>query len=200
MIKTIFAVLLFTILPVTSPVLAQDKPDGPGAPGCGSQEIKFDVQTNKAKHPVQPEPGKALVYFIENDSDFGSSPKPTTRIGIDGQWVGATHGNSWFYISVNPGVRHICANWQSSVLLGRKTKTAAAHFTAEAGGVYYFEARNTFWLDHGSPSLTLNLLDSDQGQLQANTLAFSIFHQKCIEHKGSKCPKTEDQTQAADQF
>jgi hypothetical protein len=44
-----------------------------------------------AKPPSQPESGKALVYFIEDDSTFNSSPKPTTRAGIDGNWVGVTH-------------------------------------------------------------------------------------------------------------
>jgi hypothetical protein len=155
-------------------------------PACGPQDIRFDVKTEKGQHPAQPDPGKALVYFIEDDSDFGSFPKPTTRMGVDGEWAGATHGNSYFYVSVNPGVHHLCANWQSSVLLGKGIKTAAAHFTAEAGGVYYFEVKNTYWLEHGSPGMSLKPLDSDQGQLLANMLALSIFRQKGTQRKDSQ--------------
>jgi hypothetical protein len=176
--KTLFAVLLFALLLLSASVIAQDEPAGTAAPGCSTQNTKFDVKTAKGQHPTQPDSGKALIYFIEDDSDFGSFPKPTTRIGLNGEWVGATHGNSYFYLSVNPGVQHLCANWQSTVLLGKGRKTVAAHFTAEAGHVYYFEIKNTYWLDHGSAGMSLNPLDSDQGQLLANTYSLSTFHPK----------------------
>jgi hypothetical protein len=39
---------------------------------------KFEVKTDGERHPVtEPEPGMALVYFLEDDSEFGSIPKPT---------------------------------------------------------------------------------------------------------------------------
>jgi hypothetical protein len=176
MIKALFSVPLFTILSLTSSAFAQT--ELAGAPGCGAESTQFEVKTDKAQEPAQADAGKALVYLIEDDSDFGSFPKPTTRMGLDGGWVGATHGNSYFYFSVDPGVHHLCANWQSTVLLGKGRKTAAFHFTAEAGGVYYFEVKNTYWLDHGNGSMSLEPVDSDQGQLLANTLSLSAFHQK----------------------
>jgi hypothetical protein len=176
--KKIFEIVLFTILPLASSV-AQDAPaDTAKALGCGTQNTKFEVKTGKADHPSQPVAGKALVYFIEDDSNFGSFPKPTTRIALDGQWAGATHGNSYFYVSVNPGVHHVCANWQFAVLLGKGRKTAVAHFTAEPGEVYYFEVANTYWLDHGTAAMSLNPLDGDEGQLLANTFSLSTFHEK----------------------
>jgi hypothetical protein len=176
MIKALFLAPLLTILSLTSAAFAQT--ELAGAPGCGTETTQFDVKTDKAQHPAQADTAKALVYVIEDDSDFGSFPKPTTRMGLDGAWVGATHGNSYFYASVDPGVHHLCANWQSSVLLGKGRKTAAFHFTAEAGGVYYFEVKNTYWLDHGNGSMSLEPVDSDQGQLLVNQFAPSTFHQK----------------------
>jgi hypothetical protein len=119
-----------------------------------------------------------LVYFIENDSQFDSFPSPTTRIGIDGEWVGATHGNSYFYSSVLPGVHHLCASWQKAVLVLQGRQTAAAHFTAEAGKVYYFEVKNTWHRDHGAGEISLRSLDSDEGQLLANKFSFSTFQPK----------------------
>jgi len=175
MLKAILATLALAPL-----LLAQDKPaDDFGAPGCGDPNAKFEVKTEKAKHPAQAEAGKALVFFIEDDSDFEMNPRPTTMMGLDGAWVGATHGTSYFYASVDPGAHHVCANWQKARLLLNVQKTAALHFTAEAGGAYYFEARNMWWRDHGGTGrLTLSPLDSDQGRLLTDTMSFSISHQK----------------------
>jgi hypothetical protein len=63
-------------------------------PGCGDPNTKFAVKTTKSQHSghlnaTQPDSRKALVYFVEDDTGFESRPKPTTRIGVDGQWVGA---------------------------------------------------------------------------------------------------------------
>src|SRR5271156_829480 len=97
MLQPVLAVLLFGGL-----AFAEDKPiDTALPPVCGVAGAKFDVKTDSARHPVtQPEAGKALVYFLEDDSEFGSTPKPTTMASLDGQWVGATHGDSYFYFSV----------------------------------------------------------------------------------------------------
>ncbi len=179
MTNTKFVIPLLTIFLFISPAFAQNKPtDAAGAPGCGEPETRFEVKTDKGQHPAQPSAGKALVYFIEDDSDFGSFPKPTTRAGLDGAWVGATHGNSYFYFSVDPGVHHLCASWQSTVIVGQGHKAAAAHFTAEAGAVYYFEVKNTWWRENGSAGISLNSLDSDEGQLLANKFSFSTSKPK----------------------
>lgn len=137
------------------------------------------MTTDKGQHPVaKPDAEKAVVYFVEDDSEFGTVPKPTTRIGLDGAWVGATHGNSYFYVPVDPGEHHLCASWQTAVVVFQGHQTAAAHFTAEPGGVYYFEVRNTWARDVGTARIRLKLLDSDEGQLLAGKYSFSTFHEK----------------------
>jgi hypothetical protein len=162
------------------PVLAQAQSgDSRVAPSCGPSEVNFEVKTEKSPHPIaRPDAGKALVYFLEDDSEFGSAPKPTTRAGVDGGWVGATHGNSYFYFSVDPGEHHLCACWQTAVLLGHGRKVAVAHFTAEAGGVYYFKVKNTWVRDMGTAAINLEPLDSDEGQLLASKYSFSTFEPK----------------------
>jgi hypothetical protein len=69
------------LLLLASPAFAQNVPASSEAPpGCGMEQAKFDVKTDKGQHPaVQPNEGKALVYFVEDDTEFGSFPKPTTR-------------------------------------------------------------------------------------------------------------------------
>jgi hypothetical protein len=111
---------------------------------CGSDKIQFDVTTQKHQPPpVPPAAGKAQIIFIEAlDRNLGcwSCGSPTSRIGMDGAWVGATQGNSYFAIDVAPGEHHLCTDWQSA--FGTlKNKIGMAEFTAEAGKTYYFEVK-----------------------------------------------------------
>jgi hypothetical protein len=47
------------------------------------------VQGSNTKHPVtRPEPGKPLVYFMQDDQDYEHVPRPTVRWGLDGTWGG----------------------------------------------------------------------------------------------------------------
>ncbi len=172
--------LALAFLLLAAPAFAQNKlADTALVPACGPDNLKFEVKTAKAQNiPVQADTGKALVVFIEDDSEFASHPTPTTRAGLDGAWMGATHGNSFFSFSVDPGEHHLCANWQTSVILGRGHKTAAAHFTAEAGNIYYFRVKNTWSLDVGAAGIALNPLDSDQGQLLMSKYSPATSHPK----------------------
>jgi hypothetical protein len=171
---------LFAVLALCAAALAQSVASSPAvAPGCGSANVKFDVKAEKSQHPmVQPKSGKAIVYFVEDDNSFESFPKPTTRVGVDGAWVGANHGDSYFYFAVDPGEHHLCASWQSFVGFGMKETSAAAHFTAEAGQAYFFRVKNVWLRDHGNGHVELLPLDSDEGQLLASKFALSMSRPK----------------------
>lgn len=123
---------------IVLPALAQSS--APTA-ACGDPAARFDVKQSKATDPAQPPPGQALVFVIEKDLTARVFATPTTRFGIDGNWAGATHGDSHFSIAVSPGEHHLCAFTQFGGVGG--AGQAFAHFTAEAGTVYYFEVRNT---------------------------------------------------------
>jgi len=147
------------------------------APGCGTVDIKFDVSTKDSQVMAAPDPGKALIYFLQDDTNFASHPRPTTRFGLDGKWIGATHANSYFYLSVDPGEHHLCANWQSIVGLGIGLRTAAAHFTAGVGGVYFFVAHDRY--SRETPAeIKLLPMDSDEAQLFMRTFALATSHPK----------------------
>jgi hypothetical protein len=148
------------------------------APGCGPEKEKFEVKTEKHVAPaVEADARKAMVYFIEDDKQFLSVPKPTVRAGIDGAWVGATHGTSYFSVAVEPGERHVCAVWQSKVVLLAGLQSAALHFTAEAGKTYYFRIRNK-WNKEQPTEMKLEALDSDAGKLLVGQFAQSVFRKK----------------------
>jgi hypothetical protein len=173
--KASLVVLLFA----TTAIAQKNAPPTASAPGCGTTQIKFRVKSDKAQHPTaKPEKDKALIYFLEDDSSFESHPLPTTRVGVDGEWVGANHGDSYFYVSVDPGEHHLCASWQSFVGVGAHETSAAAHFTAEPGQTYYFRVRNTWLREHGVTRVELTPLDSDEGQLLASRFAFSESQRK----------------------
>jgi len=171
----VFAFALISLAPFAQATDAS----APAAPGCGDPNTKFDVKTGGGPHPVELQPGKATVYLIEDDSDFNSIPKPTTRIGVDGNWVGATHGNSYLYFFVDPGVHHLCASWQRTVVMGKGHQTEAAHFFAEAGEAYYFAVKSLFFVEQpGQVDVSLAPLDSDEGQLLVKQYRWSTSQPK----------------------
>jgi hypothetical protein len=172
-------ILPFILMLPASTVCAQGNPGIAEAPGCGVMSQNFSVKTDKHQHPfAKADAGNALLYFVEDDSDFNASPKPTVRLGIDGMWAGATHGSSYFYVPVTPGEHHICASWQGKYM---EQYAQAAHFTAEAGHIYCFVAKDTFSSPKGGDlvrKIDLNRVNSDEGQLLASQYPFSTSHAK----------------------
>ncbi|MFZ0963763.1 MAG: DUF2846 domain-containing protein [Terriglobia bacterium] len=149
-------------------------------PSCGPGQFNFEVQTNKGSHQLgQAEAGKALVYFLQDDSELVGESGHTNRLGVDGRWVGATHGDSYFYFSLDPGEHHLCASWQKGALPGLANHVAEAHFKAEAGGVYFFKAKNFRFTDRRATSgISLGPVDGDEGKLMVSKYSFSTFQHK----------------------
>ena len=171
------SILLFFLF--VSPAFAQGAPGIATAPGCGAPDVTFSVEADKNQHPFEkPDAGKALIYIIQDDSDFHANPRPTTRVGLDGQWAGATHANSYSYFAVDAGEHHLCASWQGK---GREAYSAAANFSAEAGASYFFVVRNTWLWPKGGDltrKITLDSVNADEGQLLASKYSFSTAHAK----------------------
>ncbi len=104
---------------------------------CGKDTVEFKVRTEKDHTISAPETGKALIVFVESVGEDAHTP--TARFGIDGSWVGATHGNSSYTtVSVEPGVHHLCAVRQSGARAD-KADPGTATVNLEADKVYYYE-------------------------------------------------------------
>jgi len=146
------------------------------SPSCGDKKVKWDVTTDRSKHPfATPESGKALVYFLQDDTNYQGTLRPTTRFGPNGSWVGATQANAYFYVSVDPGEQHLCASWQSWAPVGHTA--AADHFLAEADKSYFFVVRDLYInADHGPANMKLELINNDEGQLLISKFGFSTSH------------------------
>lgn len=127
--KAALAVLLFSFCAGA----AAQSADALYQQACGPKAAAFSVQLVKARPPAAPEPGKALVFFIqkENVGVF------TTRVGLDGAWVGVLSHESYIAVSVAPGEHHGCA----ATLNRKHLEAELMHFTAEAGKTYYFLVR-----------------------------------------------------------
>jgi hypothetical protein len=178
MIRTLLATFLFA-----SPLLAQDDAaTARAAAGCGTDRVNFEVKTDKKRHPApQPESGKGLVYVFADvrPGNYGDGVlRITTRVGLDGDWVGANSSNSYFYFAVSPGDHRVCTNWQSSV--GWRSKVAkAVTLTAEAGGVYYFRTRMLPVSERQSEvTMKLEPLDPAEGQLLIASSSLSTSQPK----------------------
>jgi len=146
------------------PLFAQDDAaSARSAAGCGPSQEMFDVQTTDAKHPVgQNESGKALVYFFV---DYINAP--TMRVGVDGKWVGANKGKSYFFFPVEPGEHRLCTEWQSGTFKKTSERIGEAmHLTTEAGRTYYVRLNFAYQRMH------LELSDDAEGQF---LIASSLF-------------------------
>jgi len=140
-------------------------PSGSAASACGPKDASFDVKLDKTQHTVaQPEPERALVYFIQENGGAAS------KIGLDGAWVGANKSSSYFAVPVEPGEHHVCADVHTPRGIPG-VPVGFLHFTAEAGRVYYFDARVVY--GH-VPYLFLGAVDSDQAEYLIASYPLSV--------------------------
>jgi hypothetical protein len=146
---------------------------------CGDDSVKFFVSSLKDQPaPAPPTAGKAQIVFIENENHMiGLFMYATVRFGMDGAWVGATSNNSYFTVTIDPGVHHLCVSWQSALHMLKKNIDVAS-FTAEQGKVYYFAA-NVKVIPTGDNSANydfgLEQLDSDAGHYRVKAWKQAIW-------------------------
>ena len=163
-------VFCFAVLLGALPVLAQDDAAvARAAAGCGPSTSMFDVKTTDLKHPMgQPEEGQALVYFFV---DFVLAP--TMRVGVDGNWVGASDGKSYFFFQIQPGEHNVCTEWQlGSFKKSSERAGEAIHLTAEAGKSYYLR------LNFGYRRMHLELSDEAEGHFLIGSSLYAMSRPK----------------------
>jgi len=109
--RTILAILLFA-----ASACAQGAPPAKATAAVGVcstlPNTIFEVKTENGERAAQPAAGKALVYFLQDDTRYLEHPRPTTRLAVDGAWVGATHSDrAGRASSVCELARPVCSRW-----------------------------------------------------------------------------------------
>jgi hypothetical protein len=176
----IMRMFVFLALLLAAPVYGQDEAaDLRGAAGCGPAKTQFDVKTDKKQHTLtQPESGKALIYIFEQfipDPRYLTLGHVTTRVGLDGNWVGANHESSYMFFSVEPGAHRLCSDMQS-ILVSEKV-SAATELMVESGKTYYY--RVVVKDEHNAIThFSLNAVDGAEGRLLISNSALSSAQKK----------------------
>jgi hypothetical protein len=171
--KSIVAGIFLAVF--ASPGFAQEQAAAVSARGgCGPSEAQFDVKTDRKQHPVAaPDAGKALVYVFE-DIERG----PTMRVGLDGAWIGANKGKSYFFFPVDPGDHQVCTNWQTRTFKETSKRIGSAMTVkAEAGKVYYLRTQ-VYERSEQDHNVKLEPVETAEGQFLISASAFSTFHPK----------------------
>ena len=169
------AILLLASLTCAGWARATTLPDS-----CGDDKIKFDVKTenHQLPAPLTPPDGKALLVLIESENvPIGPFMHATIRFGMDGVWVGANNGNSYFTLTVDPGIHHLCASWQSDLVY--KNYIDVTPFTAEPGQIYYFSAQ-VLVVSREEVTFALLPLNDDQGKFRLKACKFSTSKPKSV--------------------
>jgi len=169
--KIFFLVALLSLGPFAH---GQDMASAPAArAACGPENVKFEVNLDQSQQPLlNSTSGKAVVYIVQDFPAIKSFVHFTTRVGVDGTWVGANQDRSSFGFMIDPGVHHLCVGGQ-----WRGPASIALHrVEAKAGETYYFAVRFSYLGPGGGILLDLEPVDDDQGQFLLQSSKHSASH------------------------
>jgi hypothetical protein len=140
---------------------------------CGDANVDLSVDLDKKTHDMAaPQPDQAVVYFIQETGLTINIAYPTTKVGLDGKWIGANKKNSYFSFNVAPGEHHLCVAIQSSIV---HEDGELLHFTAEAGKAYYFRTR-ILWGKDVPQYLNVSPVDSDEAGYLIQSYPLARLH------------------------
>ena len=173
----IFLLVVFVLL--GSYARGQDIASAPAAKAaCGPGNVKFEVKlVDQSQQPMlNPGSSKAVVYILQDYPRVPLVPLLTTRTGVDGGWVGANEGRSYFGFAIDPGVHHLCVSGQWSRLVSLPS-IVLHRVVVTAGETYYFRVR---FLNSGIGVIGFDIeaVDEDEGQFLRQTSMYSISHPK----------------------
>ena len=135
------------------------------AKACGPSEHKFSVRTDKNQHPTpEPPSDKALVYVIR-PTMMGN--KIQTKLGVDGQWVGANRGNNYFFLTLEPGEHNFCSQAENR---------SAVALRVEPGKTYYLQQKIRMGFMKARTSLAV--LDEAEGKKGLAKCHLSLWEEK----------------------
>jgi hypothetical protein len=144
---------------------------------CGAGDPKYSVKTIPSKVVSGVDEGKAQLYLLEVQDHVAFCPLgcgEIVKLGLDGEWAGATKGNSYLVLPVASGEHHLCAEWDSRAWRLHKHLELAA-FRAEATKSYYFRVHITPGTTETIETYRFEPVNEDEGKLLVASLSRSIW-------------------------
>ena len=140
---------------------------------CGPMNMHFDLSSGGQTPTAQPEPDKALVYFVEDvPKTYKITGDPTMLLALDGSWIGATKSGSYISFIAEPGDHHMCVSWRS-----HDGYLAFARLHAEPGKTYFYRVQ-MLEINSSLPLIHLEPVDPDEGQYLVASSSLSFWHVK----------------------
>ena len=142
---------------------------------CGPKKAHFAV---KLEHhpftPSPPPPGVARVYLISETQAIPLVHTPITKVGMDGQWIGANKVDSYLTMNVSPGSHVFCATIAGHGLfrVREPASVALAKLDAQAGHTYYLW---NYSMGAGD-AFTFTPINPDQAAMYLETMSESVSH------------------------
>lgn len=151
------------------------KRTNPVSSACGAEEITFRVTAARDHSRLLPAGTKANVYVLQDILDSPTLGASTTRIGMDGKWLGANRKRSYSAFTINAGLHHICVDWYDNA---NPRSLVLYRLDAVPGGVYYLRTRLlSAFPGATAPSLSeaifqldMQMVDADEGEFLLDTL------------------------------
>jgi Protein of unknown function (DUF2846) len=95
------------------------------------------------------------------------------RVGVDGSWVGANNGKSYFFSQAPPGKHEVCMEWQSGTFKKTSERIGEAmEVNTEAGQTYYVR------LNYQYQRMHLELSDEAEGHFLIGSSLFATSQPK----------------------
>lgn len=145
---------------------------------CGDPSAKFTVRPGALIQPTVPIGKDEARVYILDDTVIPFQPgqhlsgAATIKVGLNGQWIGATKGRSYIELPVQAGENHVCGRvqrtryrWPAGCFLVGNTALLRLHVVA--GQTYYARAK-AYHIDLEDSEVcafNLDTVNPDEGKL-----------------------------------
>ncbi len=139
---------------------------------CGMGNPKYSVTTTPTKVVSGDNQGNAQLYLLEVQDHVALCPLgcgQIVKLGLDGDWVGATKGNSYLVLPISSGEHHLCAEWDWRAWRLHK-HLELAKVLVESGKSYYFRVHITPGTTETIESYRFEPVNEDEGKLLLGSL------------------------------
>jgi hypothetical protein len=178
--KRIFAVL--SPIVATSFLVQATLAQAP-ATACGSDSRNYTFQTDSDISIPSPAEGMATLVLIEDQLEDRPGHAACVKcasqltLGMDGQWIAATHGFSHTAISIPAGDHHFCVS-NSPPVVAPDALPAMLGLRVEAGKTYFVRGRLARYYKEGVAVLDLTQINEDEGRYLVSMSKRNLFTKK----------------------